>query len=81
MRFFKNYRAERRRLRLQGEEVSQVVEYSDCGGYGSILPKNKGGTCGGVTFPTSSMRRDEDVYGERAFVASEQLADQPRWFL
>jgi hypothetical protein len=80
MRFVKKYRADRRRLRLQGEEVSQV-EYS---GYGSI-PRSKvvSGSSEAVarSVSHSSVRGTEDPFGERSLVAHEQLLDQPRWFI
>jgi len=80
IRSVKKYRADRRRLRLQGEEVSQV-EYN---GYGSI-PRSKvvsrGGEAAGRSASHSSVRRNEDPFAERLFVGSEQFPDQPRWFL
>ena len=78
MRFVKKYRADRRRLRLQGEEVSQVEN----SGYGSI-PRSKvgSGEAVGRSASYSSVRRTEDPFGERSFIAHEQLPDQPRWFV
>ncbi len=76
VRFVKKYRADRQRLRLQGEEVSQV----DSRHYGSISQSkpvtiNDGVVRGPPAYGTS------DPFGERSFVASENLPDQPRWFL
>jgi hypothetical protein len=78
MRSVKKYRADRSRLRLQGEEVSQV-EYS---GYGSI-PRSKivsrSNEAAWRSGSHSSLRTDP--FGERAFVGSEQFPDPPRWIL
>ena len=77
MRFVKKYRADRRRLRLQGEEVSQVEN----SGYGSIPRSRVGsGEAAGRSASYSSVRT-EDPFGERSFIAHEQLPYQPRWFI
>jgi len=76
MKFVKKYRADRQRLRLQGEEVSQVGSRR----YGSIS-QSKPVTINGGVFHEPPVHGTDDPFGERSFVASESLPDQPRWFL
>ena len=71
--FMRKRRAEQRRLRLQGDEVSQVVRAD----YGSITyPARRSG--GGVhgDGPTVS-----DPLCEQTFAGAEYYPEHPRWIL
>lgn len=81
VRFVKKYRAERRRLKLQGDEVSQV-DYSD---YGSI-PRSRFVTANSEAVRDAHNRHtasgtENDPLGELSYVPSDYYPEQPRWFL
>lgn len=78
VRFVKKYRAERRRLRLQGDEVSHV-DYSD---YGSI-PRSRYATLHitSVSDVHNRYETENDHFGEHSYVPSDYYPEQPRWFL
>ena len=69
VKFIKNRRANQRRPRLAGEEVSQVVSNT----YGSIKPRRG----------EENVVHDagKDNFGERRFAEENYCPDYPRWFL
>ncbi|KAF9479385.1 phosphoglycerate mutase-like protein [Pholiota conissans] len=71
--FFKNRRAEQRRLRLQGQEVSQVV-YAD---YGAIVRPSA------AAAPTEDVHQYGAVnpYDDHAFVGEDYYPERPLWIL
>jgi len=87
MKFVKKYRADRRRVQLQGEEVSQVVQVGS--NYGSIPPSRKElrkvvrgfGSVGRGTSLKSLEADPLDPFGERPFVPADYYPEQPRWIL
>jgi len=72
MTLYRKRRAEQRRVKLQGEEVSQVV-YAD---YGSIARPSIRGTEREINPITL-----DDSFGEQTFVGSEYYPERPRWIL